>query len=177
IIAAFFPLEQITHDSLQIGFLVALFSGTNLETCLVANNNLKSPYFIEVNLVLPVWIEHTTSPLPRGCSTTELRQRECAGPARCCGENAAETATRSRVTQGDGREVATPGDRPIMPPQWKMRSPAKIRNPTAAVSAWPPSCVKICAGVRRRCAVARRLQPVRAPSGPACRLEAVKSLK
>ena len=26
-------------------------------------------------LVLPVWIEHTTSPLPRECSTTELRQR------------------------------------------------------------------------------------------------------
>ena len=29
-------------------------------------------------LVLPVWIEHTTSPLPRGCSTTELRQRKRA---------------------------------------------------------------------------------------------------
>jgi hypothetical protein len=27
-------------------------------------------------LVLPVRIELTTSPLPRGCSTTELRQRE-----------------------------------------------------------------------------------------------------
>jgi hypothetical protein len=26
-------------------------------------------------MVLPVWIEHTTSPLPRGCSTTELRQQ------------------------------------------------------------------------------------------------------
>ena len=26
-------------------------------------------------LVLPVGIEPTTSPLPRGCSTTELRQR------------------------------------------------------------------------------------------------------
>src|SRR5262244_285267 len=26
-------------------------------------------------MVLPVWIEHTTSPLPRECSTTELRQR------------------------------------------------------------------------------------------------------
>ena len=26
------------------------------------------------DLVLPVWIEHTTSPLPRECSTTELRQ-------------------------------------------------------------------------------------------------------
>ena len=25
-------------------------------------------------MVLPVWIEHTTSPLPRECSTTELRQ-------------------------------------------------------------------------------------------------------
>src|SRR5262245_32877805 len=27
-------------------------------------------------LVLPEWIEHSTSPLPRGCSTTELRQHE-----------------------------------------------------------------------------------------------------
>src|SRR4051812_27405206 len=26
-------------------------------------------------MVLPEWIEHSTSPLPRGCSTTELRQR------------------------------------------------------------------------------------------------------
>ena len=26
-------------------------------------------------MVLPVWIEHTTSPLPRECSTTELRQQ------------------------------------------------------------------------------------------------------
>ena len=27
-------------------------------------------------MVLPVGIEPTTSPLPRGCSTTELRQRQ-----------------------------------------------------------------------------------------------------
>ena len=27
------------------------------------------------NMVLPVWIDHTTSPLPRECSTTELRQQ------------------------------------------------------------------------------------------------------
>src|SRR5262245_34851452 len=29
-------------------------------------------------VVLPVWIEHTTSPLPRECSTTELRQQRQA---------------------------------------------------------------------------------------------------
>jgi hypothetical protein len=29
-------------------------------------------------MVLPVRIELTTSPLPRGCSTTELRQRPAA---------------------------------------------------------------------------------------------------
>src|SRR5262249_61987896 len=29
-----------------------------------------------ISLVLPEWIEHSTSPLPRGCSTTELRQHE-----------------------------------------------------------------------------------------------------
>ena len=27
-------------------------------------------------MVLPEWIEHSTSPLPRGCSTTELRQQK-----------------------------------------------------------------------------------------------------
>jgi hypothetical protein len=33
---------------------------------------------IPVFMVLPVRIELTTSPLPRGCSTTELRQRRAA---------------------------------------------------------------------------------------------------
>ena len=42
-------------------------------------------------MVLPEWIEHSTSPLPRGCSTTELRQRKARGPRRA-GANAAETA-------------------------------------------------------------------------------------
>ena len=49
-------------------------------------------------MVLPVRIELTTSPLPRECSTTELRQRKRAawpGP-----RNAAETATRGRGVQG-----------------------------------------------------------------------------
>ena len=31
-------------------------------------------------MVLPVRIELTTSPLPRECSTTELRQRAAVGP-------------------------------------------------------------------------------------------------
>ena len=31
-----------------------------------------------VLVVLPEWIEHSTSPLPRGCSTTELRQQKHA---------------------------------------------------------------------------------------------------
>jgi hypothetical protein len=34
--------------------------------------------FRGVQMVLPVWIEHTTSPLPRECSTTELRQQSRA---------------------------------------------------------------------------------------------------
>ena len=32
--------------------------------------------------MLPVWIEHTTSPLPRECSTTELRQQKPVIPNR-----------------------------------------------------------------------------------------------
>jgi hypothetical protein len=35
----------------------------------------KKGNFLGPGMVLPVWIEHTTSPLPRECSTTELRQR------------------------------------------------------------------------------------------------------
>src|SRR6516165_9501545 len=42
------------------------------------------------NLVLPVRIELTTSPLPRGCSTTELRQRADGRPD--AGDAAAATA-------------------------------------------------------------------------------------
>ena len=37
-------------------------------------------------MVLPVWIEHTTSPLPRGCSTTELRRRAAAAATMPQGE-------------------------------------------------------------------------------------------
>ena len=39
----------------------------------------KSPLISKGAMVLPVWIEHTTSPLPRECSTTELRQRAASG--------------------------------------------------------------------------------------------------
>jgi hypothetical protein len=35
----------------------------------------QKPVIYRAFLVLPVRIELTTSPLPRGCSTTELRQR------------------------------------------------------------------------------------------------------
>jgi hypothetical protein len=38
-------------------------------------SRLQKPLFIGLFVVLPVRIELTTSPLPRGCSTTELRQR------------------------------------------------------------------------------------------------------
>src|SRR6202521_5269638 len=38
-------------------------------------------------MVLPVWIEHTTSPLPRECSTTELRQRSGGSQRGRGGEN------------------------------------------------------------------------------------------
>jgi hypothetical protein len=46
------------------------------------------------SVVLPEWIEHSTSPLPRGCSTTELRQQKRRNNPRT-GANAAETATRA----------------------------------------------------------------------------------
>jgi hypothetical protein len=46
-----------------------------VEALLEAVNEARNAYFYWVNMVLPVRIELTTSPLPRGCSTTELRQR------------------------------------------------------------------------------------------------------
>ena len=54
-------------------------------------------------LVLPEWIEHSTSPLPRGCSTTELRQLWVARDRDRAGANAAETAKSPLKKQGKGR--------------------------------------------------------------------------
>ena len=73
-------------------------------------------------MVLPVGIEPTTSPLPRECSTTELRQRRCGtGPARSCkhihddpatGKASGRSATRtvaSRVTFSAGSSHSLTG--------------------------------------------------------------------
>src|SRR5579859_4567405 len=52
-------------------------------------------------LVLPDRIELSTSPLPRECSTTELRQREAAAAHRLkAAPRRAETATRAGGVQG-----------------------------------------------------------------------------
>jgi hypothetical protein len=56
------------------------------------------PDFIGLELVLPERIELSTSPLPRGCSTTELRQQQRA--AAKGGASAAETATAGLAAQG-----------------------------------------------------------------------------
>src|SRR5262245_6529346 len=84
-------------------------------------------------LVLPVWIEHTTSPLPRGCSTTELRQQVCAATG--CG--GVKRGGNCHTLPGDARrrlQVATPGDRPIMPRDGKReaRQRQKARQPQPA---------------------------------------------
>ena len=52
-------------------------------------------------LVLPVRIELTTSPLPRGCSTTELRQQDRSPPPLMAG--APETATGGLAAQERAR--------------------------------------------------------------------------
>ena len=52
-------------------------------------------------MVLPEWIEHSTSPLPRGCSTTELRQQRRRGLR--AGANAAETAISRAVDARQSR--------------------------------------------------------------------------
>ena len=53
-------------------------------------------------VVLPVRIELTTSPLPRGCSTTELRQRQAGGEKAGCAS--AEKARRSLPQGRRGRK-------------------------------------------------------------------------
>src|SRR5262249_13310745 len=58
----------------------------------------------DIGMVLPVRIELTTSPLPRGCSTTELRQHRFRR-TRPCGDatNAPATARRSLPQGGNWR--------------------------------------------------------------------------
>src|SRR5262245_36248072 len=62
---------------------------------------IQTPTQCLISLVLPESIEHSTSPLPRGCSTTELRQQDAQKISRA---NAAETATRTpgRASNGSG---------------------------------------------------------------------------
>src|SRR5262245_3630458 len=67
-----------------------------------------------LSVVLPVRIELTTSPLPRGCSTTELRQRRAGGGNRetCVGrKSAAILATRARGAQAPPVRA---GSRPLL---------------------------------------------------------------
>src|SRR5260221_688937 len=61
----------------------------------------KHPISMGIFVVLPVRIELTTSPLPRGCSTTELRQqdREIAHKTQGGRPGAAETAIRGSAKQ------------------------------------------------------------------------------
>src|SRR5262249_55010641 len=63
-------------------------------------------------LVLPVRIELTTSPLPRGCSTTELRQRRPQRKRQSynAAASAPILATRPEMAQACGvhRPISTP---------------------------------------------------------------------
>src|SRR5262245_20255885 len=77
----------------------ALFC-TNLPSAFFAR--VRKPVCIGLFLVLPVRIVLTTSPLPRGCSTTELRQRRAGGGNRetCVGrKSGAILATRAKEAQ------------------------------------------------------------------------------
>src|SRR5690348_4232257 len=82
-------------------------------------------------MVLPEWIEHSTSPLPRGCSTTELRQQTI----REVDPRAAETATRDPVRQGKRPAAALADAR-----AWRIinsvtRTREERRNPQSAARA------------------------------------------
>ena len=73
---------------------------TFLDFSIVLRSRLKSLNVSDFSgffLVLPDRIELSTSPLPRECSTTELRQQDRGPVAR---HGAAEPATRADAVQG-----------------------------------------------------------------------------
>jgi hypothetical protein len=78
-------------------------------------------------MVLPGRIELTTSPLPRGCSTTELRQQE-SGAVRSGAPKRAETAIRDGGVQGSSGPRSRPdvAQREIA---CRMRAPPAARAP------------------------------------------------
>src|SRR5262249_12382471 len=73
-----------------------------ISPCLIAERPARKPHK-GAYLVLPVRIELTTSPLPRGCSTTELRQRRAGWENRPMkGRERAILATRPDMAQARG---------------------------------------------------------------------------
>src|SRR5215212_4890729 len=77
-----------------------------------------NPYFMGLCLVLPVRIELTTSPLPRGCSTTELRQRSSGERRANRAGNGAILATRGKGAQARPRSAK--------PRQMLLRGTARV---------------------------------------------------
>lgn len=105
-------------------------------------------------MVLPVWIEHTTSPLPRGCSTTELRQH--SGRANIRSYPTCRGACRRRAGL-------------LSLPSWwaKAANPALPNPQTGAPSGSRPPCARTCVAVRcRHAAATRRRRPSRRESPP-----------
>ena len=74
-------------------------------------------------MVLPVRIELTTSPLPRGCSTTELRQRRAANGCTRNRRECAILAIRAEVAQPSRMTGRDKSDRPNNP---KVRGKARL---------------------------------------------------
>src|SRR6185437_13151726 len=116
----------------------------------------RQPYAVDISLillhlgmVLPDRIELSTSPLPRGCSTTELRQRRKGAPAV---RRRAVTAIGGAATQGQKR-VRIPALRsPKAAPGalLKTTAPPPIKGATRPVSGgsgqrnWPPPLLLNC---------------------------------
>jgi hypothetical protein len=119
-------------------------------------------------LVLPDRIELSTSPLPRECSTTELRQLKASAGAFChinpacasdvctmietCG-NCHRTATIRHSLLCNGNYLA--GDRR----RWPKKSRRRTGKTTCARPGWPKNCAPTCRNARLNHALGARVTP------------------
>src|SRR5262249_5989240 len=109
-------------------------------------------------MVLPEWIEHSTSPLPRGCSTTELRQQKTRN-------NLRTARTRRKLPQGPpltqgNAQACVISRRAHNLKSWTGPTKATKQGKTAAAtSAWRAHCGKISAAARPRNARAGNRRP------------------
>ena len=113
-------------------------------------------------MVLPEWIEHSTSPLPRGCSTTELRQRNGRRPENLGRERGRITATSPPAVQGNARTLPAGGRRGY---EWPMANDTGHGKPPKKGGREARLAAALRENLRRRKAQVRGRDAEKHPSG------------